>query len=63
MFKDSIFKFNFDGVGTQLTTLKDKIIMPAGDVLTFASLDSDSNGNVYCGIDYRTLSDGEVKTT
>lgn len=50
----------FQDQGSQLSDVRDKIIMPAGDILTYAGLDSDADGHVYTAIDYRTLTDGTV---
>jgi len=45
------------GIDNILGSLKGAVIMPAGNVLTFAGLDCDDQGHVYSHIDYMTLSD------
>lgn len=55
------YQLSLKDAGSQLAGISNKVIMPAEDALTFAGIDSDDHGNVYCTIDYRSLSDGAVE--
>ncbi|KAJ7018521.1 hypothetical protein C8F04DRAFT_1277619 [Mycena alexandri] len=61
MFELTISQSWSDNITKGLKALNTKVIMPAGDVFEFKGLDTDTEGNVYTHLTYKSILSGSTK--